>query len=399
MPSEGERLPLPTGLRVVLTEYGENQEDAIERCIQLQPQEPPLLSELQDGDVVIAVEASEVVWTDTVMATGQYQHQAKLPYSPGMSVAGIVVWTSPQARSRGVKEGQRVLSMGGGPRVLNLRYQRWGGCASYAVAPSTGLQSVPSHWTPAEMACFGYGYGTVHYCLVECADLQRGQTILIHGATGGVGIPAVQMAKVLGAVVIAATRSNGKVDFLKKIGADHVIVIADEKGKLKRFREDVKTLTGGKGVDVVYDGVGGDDVTVESMRSCAFGAKLLIVGWAATPNVAAGGGRGRGDGAPNPNRIPTNLIMMKGLRIIGCPAGISLSAEGPEKGAAVMERRMRDISKWTSSGELPPPIVSKTFALDRIKEALRTRVNSGSELGSTVVLPPPLPGIHFGAKL
>merc|ERR1711920_1113952 len=143
---------------------------------------------------------------------------------------------------------------------------------------------------------------------------------------------------------------------------------------------DVKKLTGGKGVDVVYDGVGGDAISVESMRACKFGAMYLIVGWAATPNVAAGGGAGRGQGAPNPNRIPTNLIMMKGLRVIGCPAVISLTAQGPDKGAAILSRRVRDLNDWTFSGQLPAPVVAKSFPLSDIKTALKTRVHSGSEL-------------------
>jgi len=398
MVDSNARLALPVGLQAIVKEFGENQEDAIDRCIVLEEQLPPLLSELKDGDIVIAVEACEVVWTDTVMASGQYQHQPKLPYIPGFLVMGLVAWASPAAIARGVHEGQRVLSGGGGPRSLGP-YQRWGGCASYAVAPSASLRPVPPHWSASEVASFGYGYDTVHYCLVECADLQPGQSILIQGASGGVGIPAVSMAKMMGATVIAATRSADKVDFLKGLGADHVVVIADEQGRSRRFRDDVKKLTGGKGVDVVYDGVGGDDVTVESMRSCAFGAKVLIVGWAATPNVASGGGRGRGQGAPNPNRIPTNLIMMKGLRIIGCPAGISLSAQGPEKGAALIQRRIRDVAEWTSSGKLPAPVVAHSFPLSEVKAALRTRVQSGSEVGSTVVLPPPLPGIHGTSKL
>eukprot|EP00747_Dinoflagellata_sp_TGD_P179503 gnl/TRDRNA2_/TRDRNA2_30396_c0_seq1.p1 gnl/TRDRNA2_/TRDRNA2_30396_c0~~gnl/TRDRNA2_/TRDRNA2_30396_c0_seq1.p1 ORF type:complete len:420 (+),score=65.27 gnl/TRDRNA2_/TRDRNA2_30396_c0_seq1:46-1260(+) len=390
--SEGARLPLPTGSHAVVTAYGESQQDAIEKCIQVVPQPPPLLSELQDGDIVVAVEAAEVVWTDTVMATGQYQHQPRLPYTPG-SVAGRIVWTSDAAKKRGLAEGQRVLAQGGGPRSLG-RHQKWGGCATYAVAPSTAIRKVPAHWTFAQAACFGYGYDTVHYCLVECAELQKGQTILIHGATGGVGIPAVRMAKVLGATVIAATRSNDKAEFLKGLGADHVVCIADEKGELRRFREDLKQITNGKGVDVVYDGVGGDGVTVESMYGCAFGAKLLIVGWAATPNVAAGGGKGRGLGAPNPNRIPTNLIMMKGLRVIGCPAVISLTKQGPEKGAAILRRRIADLECWIFSGELPAPVIAKSFPLGEIKAAFYSRITSGSELGSTVVCPPLISGLH-----
>lgn len=393
----GERLSLPVGSHAVVVEYGDNQEDAIERCVRVQAQLPPLLSDLEDGDVVIAVEAAEVVWTDTVMATGQYQHQPRLPYTPG-SVAGKIVWVSGLAQKLGYGEGQRVVSLGSGARTSG-RYQKWGGCASYAVAPSAHLRPVPSHWTAGEAAAFGYGYDTVHYCLVEAGELQPGQSILIQGASGGVGIPAVRMAKLLGATVIAATRSASKVGFLKELGADHVLVIADERGQVRRFREEVKALTGGRGVDVVYDGVGGDDVSVESMRSCAFGAKLLIVGWAATPNVASGAGRGRGEGAPNPNRIPTNLIMMKGLRVIGCPAVISLSAQGPEKGAAIMKRRVRDITEWTSSGKLPAPVVARSFPLAEVQAALRTRVMSGSENGSTVVIPPPLVGIHDASKL
>merc|ERR1712007_69601 len=107
-----------------------------------------------------------------------------------------------------------------------------------------------------------------------------------------------------------------------------------------------------------------------------------------------GAGRGRGEGAPSPNRIPTNLIMMKGLRVVGCPAMISLSAQGSEKGAAIMKRRIEDITKWTKSGQLPAPVVAKSFSLEEIKAAFRSRVTSGSQTGSTVVIPPSLPGIH-----
>lgn len=392
----GERLPLPHGQHAIVTEYGADQLDAIERCLEIVPQPPPLLSELKDEDVVIAVEASEVFWTDTVMMTGQYQHQPRLPFTPG-TVSGRVIWLGTVASAKGVQMGMRVIAQDIGARSSG-HYQKWGGCASYAVCPATSLQEVPPHWTFEQAACFGYGYGTVHYCLVEVATLQPGQTILVQGATGGVGIPAVQMAKLLGAVVIAATRSADKVDFLKSLGADHVIRVADDVGTPCRFSGDVKKLTGGKGVDVVYDGVGGDAISVESMRACKFGAMYLIVGWAATPNVAAGGGAGRGQGAPNPNRIPTNLIMMKGLHVIGCPAVISLTAQGPEKGAAIMKRRLQDINEWVFSGRLPPPTVGKVFPLSDVKSALRTRVDSGSVLGSTVVCPPRLPNVPV-AKL
>jgi len=118
----------------------------------------------------------------------------------------------------------------------------------------------------------------------------------------------------LGLTVFATTRSAQKVEFLRGIGVHHVIETN------ATFHEQIKSLTQGKGVDVVYDGVGGDQVTVESMRALRFGGKLLIVGWAATPNVAPGKGQRK---TSAPNRIPTNLVMMKGLQVIGCPAMIA----------------------------------------------------------------------------
>ena len=102
------RLSLPTGLQALITKYGKNQEDAIANCLELGPQPPPLISELLPSDIVVAVRATEVVWTDTVMATGQYQHQAKVPYSPGMTYSGVVAWAGPEARAAGVHEGKRV---------------------------------------------------------------------------------------------------------------------------------------------------------------------------------------------------------------------------------------------------------------------------------------------------
>uniref|UniRef100_A0A7S1LSL1 Enoyl reductase (ER) domain-containing protein n=1 Tax=Alexandrium catenella TaxID=2925 RepID=A0A7S1LSL1_ALECA len=379
----GDRLPLPHGQRCVVKEYGENQEDAIERCVVVEDQPPPLLSELHDGDLVVAVRAAEVVWTDTIMATGQYQHQPRLPYTPAGSYAGVVAWASEGAKKRGVMTGQRVLIAGNaGPRSSG-RYQKWGGCASYAVAPWTAVRRVPESWSFEEAACFSYGYDTVHYVLVESGKIRAGETVLIHGASGGVGIPAVKMAKMLGATVIAATRSADKLDFLKSIGADHAVHIGDGAGGVRRFSSDVKALTpGGMGVDAVYDGVGSDAITVESLRCCKFGGRLLIVGWAATPNVA----RGRGQrGAPNANKVPTNLIMMKGLHIIGCPAVISTTYD-----KSIIPRRLKDLHEWTHNGQLPPPTIASRFPLSDVKSALRARMRSGGEVGSTVVQPPPL---------
>jgi len=242
---------------------------------------------------------------------------------------------------------------------------------------------MPEAWSFEEAAAFTYGYDTSHYVLVEAGKLQPGETILIQGASGGVGIPAVKMAKMLGCTVIAVTRSKQKMEFLKSLGADHVVHVGAEDGSVRSFSKDIKALTqGGLGVDAVYDGVGGDAITVESMRCCRFGARLLIVGWAATPNVAKGRGQ---RGAPNANRIPTNLIMMKGLRVIGCPAVISTSFD-----RTIIPRRLKDLHEWAESGRLPPPSIASTFPLTEVKEALRSRMRSGEEVGSTIVRPPEL---------
>ncbi len=171
-----KRLPLPTGMHAVITKYGMNQQDALENSITLEEQPPPLLSELEEGDIVVAVKACEVVWTDTVMMTGQYQHQAKatstlfstpaqpftlvvaqLPYSPGMTYSGTVVWLGGEAEKVGIRLGQSVAVAGNtGPRSLG-RHQRWGGCASYAVCPVEAVRIVPQalhFWSPADRISF-----------------------------------------------------------------------------------------------------------------------------------------------------------------------------------------------------------------------------------------------------
>jgi NADPH2:quinone reductase len=377
---------MATGLQALVVEYGEDQVDAIER-ITLQPQPPPSLDEVKDGDIIVAVKATEVVWTDTIMASGQYQHQASLPYSPGMTYSGIVAWSSPKATQNGIKVGDRVAIAGdAGPRSLG-RYQKWGGCASYAVAPYTAVRQFPPSWSFPQAAAIAYGYDTAYHCLVEAGQVQSGESILIHGATGGVGIPAVHMAVMLGLKVFATTRSPEKAEFLRSIGVHHVILLSEN----SKFSEEIKKLTNGKGIDIVYDGVGGDSITVESMKSLKFGGRLLIVGWASTPNVARGKGQ---RGAPNVNKIPTNLIMMKSLRIIGCPAMISAKHD-----PTLVPRRSQKITEWLMTGKLPPPTIARTFPLTEIKEALKTRVDSGSLIGSTVVVPPEIQSEIWKAKL
>jgi NADPH2:quinone reductase len=171
----------------------------------------------------------------------------------------------------------------------------------------------------------------------------------------------VHVAKLVGATVIATGRSADKLAVVRAQGADHVIGTT-------ALRDDVKALTGGRGVDVVYDGVGGE-LSVESLRCVAFGARYLIVGWASTPDA-----RGK------PNQLPTNLIMMKGLDVLGCPTVIS-TVNDPSIRAA----RLAQVIAWAEAGKLVP-YVSHRFALADFKAALLSKWR-GEVIGGCVLQP------------
>ena len=221
-------------------------------------------------------------------------------------------------------------------------------------------------------------YETAYHCLVTRGKLQAGETVLIHGASGATGLAAVHLAKLLGATVIATGRSDEKLAIVKEQGADYVVnckaTHPDE--KVRRFRADVKALTDGKGVDVVYDGVGGA-ISEESLRCVNFNARFLIVGWASTPFVARGKGR---RGAPNANKLPTNLIMMKGLQVLGCPSVIAA-----QKDPTIRPERVKAIFQWVAEGKISP-YVSHTFPLSDLKNAFKAKWK-GQIIGGGAVRP------------
>ncbi|MCA9521120.1 MAG: zinc-binding dehydrogenase, partial [Myxococcales bacterium] len=210
-------------------------------------------------------------------------------------------------------------------------------------------------------------YETAYHCLVARGALRAGETVLIHGASGSTGLAAVHLAKLVGARVIATGRSAEKLAVVKSQGADEVIDIrGDGPSGVRSFRDDVKALTDGRGVDVVYDGVGGD-VNLETLRCVAFGARFLIVGWAATPFVA----RGRGErGAPRANMLPTNLIMMKGLDVLGCPTVISTHHD-----PSIRATRLGQLLEWAEAGRIAP-YVAASFPLGEVKAAMRAKWSS-----------------------
>ncbi len=363
------------GTKVVVHELAENPAEAIESNVAIEPQAQIDPATLAPDDVIVAVESASVGWVDLLMTSGQYQHIPSPPYTPGLEYAGTVLHKGPAAV--GVEVGERVLADGflTGPRSLGA-HQRWGGWATWTVAPAHALRRIPGPLSFDEACNLLGNYETAYHCLVARGKVRQGETVLILGASGSTGLAAVQLAKLLGAKVIATGRSDDKLAIVRAQGADHVINTRQEGGGVRSFRDEVKALTGGRGVDVVYDGVGGE-LSLESLRCTAFGARYLIVGWAATPLVAKGKG---GRGAPNANTLPTNLIMMKGLDVLGCPTVISTV-----KDPAIRAPRLAQILEWAERGAIKP-YVSHRFDLSDIRAAMRAKW-SGEVIGGGVVHP------------
>jgi NADPH2:quinone reductase len=357
------------GRRVIVAEFAESPEEVLDGKAKTTLEPFAIDTEkLAPRDVVVAVKSATVGWVDLLMTSGQYQHMPKPPYTPGLECAGEVIWRGPDAKH---ELGARVIVDGflAGPRSLGT-YQSYGGFASHVVAPSEAVVAIPGKLSFDQASALLGSYETAYHCVVARGRLQAGETILIHGASGATGLAAVQVAKILGATVIATGRSDDKLAEVKAHGADHVVNV---KGGM---REQVKALTNGQGVDVVYDAVGGD-ISLESLRCVKFGARFLVVGWASTPFVAKGKGQ---RGAPNANMLPTNLIMMKGLDVLGCPTAISTAVD-----PGIRAPRLKQVLAWAEEGRIAPH-VSHTFPLADYLAAMRARW-SGEVIGGCVLHP------------
>lgn len=365
--------------RVVVSAYGQTPPDAIRNHLQIEAQAFPDVAELAPTDVVIAVRSAAVGWVDLLMMSGQYQHMASPPYTPGLEYSGEVAWVGAAVQRLSV--GDRVLADGlrTGPRSSGP-YQRWGGFASWAVAPIDAVLPLPGELS-FDQGCNLLGnYETAVHALVNTARVQPGETVLVLGASGSTGLAAVHVASALGAKVIAAGRSQAKLEVVGAQGADHLVCVSepDEPGQIRQFRHEIRALTGGDGVDVVIDGVGGA-TSLEALRSIRFGGRFVLVGWASTPFVA----RGRGQrGAPNANQLPTNLILMKGLAVLGSPAVIATYHDPSLRGP-----RLQRVWDLVEAGVRP--LVSRVFTLDELHEALAAKWESRYVGG--IVLHPGVP--------
>jgi NADPH2:quinone reductase len=332
----------------------------------IEPQSPPDPRELADDDLVVAVKSANVGWVDVLMTSGQYQHVPEPPYTPGLELAGEVVWRG--ASVTNVELGARVIADGllTGPRSLGS-HRRWGGFASYAVIPARAAIAMPAGFTFDEGACLLGGTETAYHALVHRANVQPGDVVLVLGATGSTGLAAVAMAKLLGARVIAVGRSPAKLELAREHGAHDTIATGD----VVDLRSEVKRLTDGRGADVIYDPIGGE-ASIAALRAAAFGARFVVVGWSSTPLVARGG--------RDANTLPTNLILMKSIDVLGSPAVIAVHRD-----PSLRTERLARILAWASAGELKPHI-GKVFEMDELYDALRAKWTSAYP-GNVVLRP------------
>lgn len=295
------------------------------------------------GELSIAVEAVGLNFPDLLTIAGLYQVRPELPFSPGVEAAGTVA-----AVGDGVEEfevGQRVFGSA-----------MHGAMAERFVVPAMGAFHLPDSITAEQGCVLPIAYGTSYHALIDRAKLQAGETLLITGASGGVGSSAIQIGKALGARVIAAVGSDEKAEVARGMGADETINYTT--GSLK---DEAKALTGGHGADVIYDTVGGDTF-LECMRCINWEGRMLVVGFTS------------GD-IP---KAPTNLALLKGMSIVGVFWG-AFQMRAPDKNRANFDR----ILEWVADGTTPPHI-SATYAFEDARTAL-TAISNRTVTGKVVL--------------
>ena len=302
------------------------------------------------GQVRIRVHAAGVNFPDTLIIRDMYQMKPPRPFAPGGEIAGVI-----EALGEGVTAlavGDRVLGMTG-----------FGGFATHVVADAARVIKIPEAMPYDEAACFVLTYGTSHHALKDRAQIKAGESLLILGAAGGVGVAAIELGKAAGARVIAAVSSEEKAAFCRELGADETIVYArdmSDRAVQKEFSNEIKKLSGGDGVDVVYDAVGGD-YAEPAVRALAWKGRFLVVGFPA--------------GIP---KIPLNLTLLKGCQIVGVFWGAHTMRE-PQNHA----ENMGDLFRLYGEGKVRPRI-SASYPLEKAGDALQL-LQDRKVLGKVVV--------------
>lgn len=286
---------------------------------------------LQPEQVRIRVRAAGVNFADTLMIAGKYQRKPALPFVPGVEAAGDVVETGAEVRH--IRAGQRVLSY----------FHMAGAFGEEAVADADAVVPIPDRMDYVTAAAFPIAYGTAQYALVHRAGLRAGETLLVLGAAGGVGLAAVEVGRELGARVIAAAGSPEKLAIAQAHGADELIDYRNES-----IRDRVRALTEGRGADVVFDPVGGEAFD-QAFRAVNFAARLLVIGFA--------GGRIQS--------VPANYVLVKGVSIVGVVWGAQW-----ERDPRLITDGVGDMLRWWEGGRLHP-LVAARFPLAEAGAAMR----------------------------
>ncbi|WP_281020011.1 NADPH:quinone oxidoreductase family protein [Minwuia sp. IMCC3060] len=283
------------------------------------------------GEVQIDVHCAGVNFPDLLMIAGKYQFKPAFPFSPGMEVGGVI--SAVGEGVSGFKPGDRVMAM----------TSMGGGYAEQAIATAAKTFLLPDGVTFEQAAGFPVTYGTTYHALKDRGELKPGEVLLVHGASGGVGLNAVELGKRMGATVIGTVGSDAKMDIVKEYGADHVFNYSEHS-----IRDKVKELTGGQGADVIYDPVGGDAFD-ESLRCINWGGRLLVIGFAS-------------------GRIPeakANLVLLKQCQIVGVFWG-AWTERNPEE----CRSQFGTLLDWCAEGKLRPH-VSMTFPLEQAPDAMK----------------------------
>jgi len=280
------------------------------------------------GEVLIAIKAASLNFPDLLIVQNKYQVKPPLPFVPGSEYAGVI-----QAVGAGVKHlqvGQNVACLSG-----------TGGFATHAIAPAALCMPLPPGFSYVDAAAFIMIYATSHHALVDRAQLKAGETVLVLGAAGGVGTSAIQIAKALGAKVIAAASTDEKCALCRSIGADATINYSSE-----NLREAIKALTDGKGPDVIYDPVGGD-LAEPAFRSIAWRGRYLVVGFASGTIPS----------------LPLNLTLLKGASIVGIFWG-GFAKQEPKASAGAMA----ELAQWYAQGKIKP-VIDRALPMAELKAA------------------------------
>ena len=289
---------------------------------------------MEKDHVLIEVKSASLNFPDALMVEGRYQVKPSLPFSPGMDLAGIVK-----------QVGEEVTHVSAGDRVI--AFSGVGAFAEMCLASREKVVPMPDGMSFDAAAAYGITYATAIHAFQDCGRLKPNETALVLGAAGGVGLASIEVAKAMGARVIAAASTDEKLALARKLGADMTINYSNE-----NLRARTLELTDGKGVDVICDPVGGD-YTMDAFRAAAWGGRLLVIGFAA------------GD-IP---KIPLNYALLSEREIVGVfwGAWAARDREG-------QRRNMETMARWFSEGKINP-VIDSTVSLSQIPEAMKRLTN------------------------